>query len=91
MGIFLTSTVAALHHLAIVRHAGISQALQVVLVISRPSLTKIHPVSLVRKEKADNVSAVQLALKINDAHDIDGILVLFSKLVVIRCSPGGID
>lgn len=74
-----TSAVSALENLPIIRESRIGQALEIVIRIRGPSIPKGLSRRLRTVEEADNVLAVQAALEVNQADDIEGFLLLLWK------------
>lgn len=81
----LTSTVSALHDVAIIRLAGILQTLDVVGHIGRPALSEIHSKRPVAERESNHILAIQLALEVNQSDVILRFFLLDSKISVSRC------
>lgn len=65
-----TTAVVALGNPTVLSIASIFKALKVVLGVVGPALNSALTLGLVGEVEAQNVSAVQLAIKVDDGHDV---------------------
>ena len=66
----LTTTVGTLRDLTIIREPGVLKTSQVLLDRRGPALAQSRPLRLVAEIEADHVLAVELALKVDQAHAV---------------------
>ena len=82
----LTTTVGTLRDLTIIREPGVLKTSQVLLDRRGPALAQSRPLRLVAEVEADHVLAVELALKVDQAHAVANRFLLYNPVLVYVCT-----